>query len=104
MSHETPPLKMTSSTIPDRLCDEIKARRAIGLKKYGVLLKDAPLSRRDLLQHAKEEALDMAEYLQTLIDMEDNPKYDPPKIWPKQENRIDSIGQNGNDGDHYDKD
>ena len=104
MSHETPPYKMTSSTIPDRLCDEIKARRAMGLKKYGVLLKDATLSRRDLLQHAKEEALDMAEYLQTLIDMEDNPKYDPPKIWPKQEDRIDNIGQNGNDGDHYDKD
>ena len=33
MSHETPPLKMSGSTIPDRLCDEIKARRAMGLKK-----------------------------------------------------------------------
>ena len=70
MSHESPPLKLTRP-IPDRLCDEIKSRRAMGLKKYGVALKDAPLSRKQCLQHAKEEALDMAEYLQTLIDMED---------------------------------
>jgi hypothetical protein len=58
-------------TIPDRLIDELKERREMGLKKYGVLLKDAPLTRKQLLQHAKEEALDMAEYLQTLIDMEE---------------------------------
>ena len=57
-------------TVNDRLITEIKERRNMGLKKYGVLLKDAPLSRKDLLQHAKEEALDLAEYLQTLIDME----------------------------------
>ena len=60
---------MTES-VNDRLIAEIKQRRNMGLKKYGVLLKDAPLSRKDLLQHAKEEALDLAEYLQTLIDME----------------------------------
>ena len=56
--------------VNDRLIAELKQRRGMGLKKYGVLLKDAPLSRRQLLQHAKEEALDLAEYLQTLIDME----------------------------------
>ena len=56
--------------VNDRLIAEIKQRRGMGLNKYGVLLKDAPLSRRQLLQHAKEEALDLAEYLQTLIDME----------------------------------
>ena len=61
---------MTES-VNDRLIAEIKQRRNMGLKKYGVLLKDAPLSRKDLLQHAKEEALDLAEYLQTLIDMEE---------------------------------
>ena len=57
-------------SVNDRLITEIKERRNMGLKKYGVLLKDAPLSRKDLLQHAKEEALDLAEYLQTLIDLE----------------------------------
>jgi hypothetical protein len=69
MSHESATLKLTRP-IHDRLCDEIKQRRAMGLKKYGVSLKDATLSRKQLLQHAKEEALDMAEYLQTLIDLE----------------------------------
>ena len=59
-------------SVNDRLITEIKERRNMGLKKYGVLLKDAPLSRKELLQHAKEEALDLAEYLQTLIDMEES--------------------------------
>ena len=84
-------------TINDRLINEIKERRGMGLKKYGVLLKDAPLTRRELLQHAKEEALDLAEYLQTLIDMEQ------PKAWPESSERIDIIGHNGPTGEHYDK-
>ena len=92
---------MKQETIPDRLCEEIKQRRAMGLKKYGVLLKDSQLTRKQCLQHAKEEALDLAEYLQFLIDLEDRPECDPPKIWPTKEERIDAIGQNGNDGDHY---
>tara|TARA_R110000737_G_scaffold27419_2_gene46112 strand:+ start:538 stop:810 length:273 start_codon:yes stop_codon:yes gene_type:complete len=85
-----------SEPVNDRIITEIKQRRNMGLKKYGVLLKDAPLSRKDLLQHAKEEALDLAEYLQTLIDMEE-------PIWPETDERMDNIGPNGNDGDHYDK-
>lgn len=50
---------------------ELEARAARGLMKYGVTLADAPLSRLDALQHAKEEALDLAAYLQRLIDEED---------------------------------
>jgi len=92
---------MTQETIPDRLCEEIKQRRTMGLKKYGVLLADSQLTRKQCLQHAKEEALDLAEYLQFLIDLEDKPEFYPPKIWPTKEERIDAIGQNGNDGDHY---
>jgi len=53
------------------LTAELHARAARGLSKYGVTLADAPLSRRDVLQHAKEEALDLAAYLQRLIDEED---------------------------------
>lgn len=26
-----------------------------------------------------------------------------PEAWPESESRIDAIGQNGNDGDHYDE-
>lgn len=57
--------------ITTTLCAELSARAAAGLRKYGVALVDAPLSRRDVLQHAKEEALDLAAYLQWLIDAED---------------------------------
>ena len=86
-------IKMSES-VNDRLIAEIKQRRNMGLKKYGVLLKDAPLSRKDLLQHAKEEALDLAEYLQTLIDMEH-------QAWSASEERIDIITHNGPTGEHY---
>lgn len=42
-------------------------RSIVGLKKYGVPLAGASLSRRQLLQHALEEALDLANYLQAEI-------------------------------------
>lgn len=58
-------------TTTDKLCAELQQRREMGLRKYGTTLADAGLSRKQLLQHAKEEALDFAEYLQALIDMED---------------------------------
>lgn len=58
-------------TTTEKLAAELHKRRAMGLNKYGTTLADAGLSHRDLLQHAKEEALDLAEYLQTQIDMID---------------------------------
>ena len=66
----------------------------MGLSKYGVSIDDNQLSRAQWLQHAKEEALDMAEYLQRLIDEEIK------QDWPDEE-RIEAIGQNGGDGLHY---
>ena len=83
-----------------RLCNELQQRRVMGLSKYGTTLEDAGLSRRALLQHAKEEALDLAEYLQTCIDIEDADKSKNPD-WPKSNDRIDNIATNGNDGLHY---
>lgn len=58
-------------TTTDKLCAELQQRRNMGKAKYGTTLDDAGLSHRELLQHAKEEALDLAEYLQTQIDMID---------------------------------
>lgn len=46
-------------------------RSVVGLQKYGVTVNDNPLSRRQWLQHALEEALDLANYLQKLIQEED---------------------------------
>ena len=56
-------------TTTERLCIELQDRRKIGLNKYGTTLAEAGLTHKQLLQHAKEEALDLAEYLQTQIDM-----------------------------------
>lgn len=56
--------------IASTLCAEIQERHARGRNKYGVYLADANLSRKQVLQHAKEEALDLAAYLQWLIDRE----------------------------------
>ncbi|AMW36145.1 hypothetical protein [Xanthomonas phage XAJ2] len=39
-------------------------RSQTGINKYGVTLAAAGLTRRQLLQHALEEALDLANYLQ----------------------------------------
>ncbi len=47
---------------------EMLLQRSIaGLAKYGVTTSDNPLSLREWLQHALEEALDMANYLQAAI-------------------------------------
>ena len=46
-------------------------RSVVGLQKYGVTVNDNQLSRRQWLQHALEEALDLANYLQKLIQEED---------------------------------
>lgn len=42
-------------------------RSIVGLAKYGVTTDNNPLPLRDWLQHALEEALDMANYLQAAI-------------------------------------
>lgn len=42
-------------------------RSKIGISKYGVTLFNSGLGRRELLQHALEEALDLANYLQAEI-------------------------------------
>ena len=45
-------------------------RSIVGLQKYGTTVNDNPLSRKQWLQHALEEALDLANYLQKLIQEE----------------------------------
>ena len=44
-------------------CIDLIEREQVGIMKYGVTLTDARLSRSELLQHAREEALDLANYL-----------------------------------------
>lgn len=49
------------------LCAEIAARQAKGVQKYGTTVADNPLTLREWLQHALEEALDQAVYLKRAI-------------------------------------
>ena len=58
------------SRIEDEVCKKIQARSDVGKKKYGVTMEDAPLSRLQWLIHAQEEAMDLAVYLQKLIELE----------------------------------
>jgi len=57
-------------TTTDAVIAELRRRHAAGLETYGVPLEQSALDRRQMLQMAKEEALDLACYLQRLIDMD----------------------------------
>ena len=51
-----------------RICAEIAARQKRGIAKYGMTVAENPLSLLQWLQHAKEEALDQAIYLERMAD------------------------------------
>lgn len=48
--------------------DDIRRRQALGINKYGVTVRDNPLSFRQWLQHAYEECLDQAIYLKRAME------------------------------------
>lgn len=54
-----------------RVCALLLSRSAVGVKKYGTTLGRTDLTRKQWLTHARDEAMDMALYLQRLIEMED---------------------------------
>jgi len=68
MSIELPP----ADSCEGRIIQEIAKRRAHGLAKYGTTVERIDLTRKDWLQHAKEEALDFAVYLERLIKLEES--------------------------------
>ena len=51
---------MEPTGIEKQVCDDIAARQQLGIKKYGRTVAESP---DDMLQHAYEEALDLAVYL-----------------------------------------
>ena len=57
----------TAAAVAAKIAD----RADVGLAKYGTTVRDAGLSRLEWLIHAQEEAMDLAVYLQRLIEMED---------------------------------
>ena len=51
-----------------RVCKLIAERQMQGIEKYGTTVHANPLTLRDWLQHALEESLDHAIYLQRAIE------------------------------------
>jgi hypothetical protein len=58
------------SRIEDEVCKRIQQRAEVGKRKYGVTMETASLSQLEWLIHAQEEAMDLAVYLQKLIEAE----------------------------------
>lgn len=50
-----------------RLIGKFRARSEAGLKKYGTTLARTDLTQEDWLNHAQQEAMDLANYLEVLI-------------------------------------
>lgn len=50
------------------VCKDIADRQQLGIKKYRTTVAENPLQLKEWLNHAYEEALDMAIYLRRAID------------------------------------
>tara|TARA_R100000005_G_C4881147_1_gene132739 strand:+ start:179 stop:379 length:201 start_codon:yes stop_codon:yes gene_type:complete len=59
------------SRVEEEVCKKIMTRANIGKVKYGITMEKEELTRKAWLIHAQEEAMDLAIYLQKLIEMED---------------------------------
>lgn len=60
---------MSLSGIELAVSKDLEARQSLGLSKYGVSVENNPLSEDEWIQHAYEEALDLAVYLKRLMSM-----------------------------------
>jgi len=60
------------SKIENIVCAKITQRAALGKKKYGTTMERDDLTPLDWLKHAQEEAMDLAVYLEKLMqELED---------------------------------
>jgi len=62
------------SQVENKVVAKILSRAEVGLNKYGTTMSREDLSRLEWLRHAQEEAMDLAVYLQKLIDEEEKKK------------------------------
>jgi len=60
---------LKTDSIVDSIIDEHIKRAELGKEKYNNTLDRTDLSVLDYLQHAKEEAMDLALYLEKMIQM-----------------------------------
>lgn len=59
---------MSATGIEAKVCEDIARRQQAGIAKYGTTVEDNRLTTVQWLQHAYEEALDLAVYLRRIID------------------------------------
>jgi hypothetical protein len=59
------------SSIEEQVCFKISNRSEVGKVKYGVTMDRQDLNRLEWLKHAQEEAMDLAVYLEKLIQLEE---------------------------------
>jgi hypothetical protein len=57
------------SSVENRVRDKIKHRAEVGLNKYGVTMERTDLTPLEWLKHAQEEAMDLAVYLEKVIEL-----------------------------------
>jgi hypothetical protein len=62
---------MKTSVLLEKVITDLKTREAKGIETYGTTLDRQDLTRSEWLQHAYEEALDLALYLKKLKIEED---------------------------------
>jgi|TARA_R110000787_G_scaffold172894_2_gene285499 hypothetical protein len=60
------------SGIEEDVCFKIIKRSEMGRKKYGTTMERTDLSEIEWLKHAQEEAMDLAVYLEKLIQIKKN--------------------------------
>tara|TARA_R100001163_G_scaffold1471_1_gene2420 strand:- start:785 stop:1015 length:231 start_codon:yes stop_codon:yes gene_type:complete len=62
------------SNIEEQVCFKILKRSEVGKKKYGTTMERGDLTKLQWLKHAQEEAMDLAVYLEKIIqELEDMP-------------------------------
>ena len=64
----------TTDKIVESVMWKLKTRSEMGITKYNTTLKDSKESRLAFLRHAQEEAMDLCNYLETLIQREEQSK------------------------------
>lgn len=63
---------MTKDKTVQSVINDLNNRSELGIKKYGTTLSDNNLTHKEWLQHAYEEALDMALYLKRAMEELEN--------------------------------
>ena len=63
-------LKAQLTECEESVIQKIRQRRDAGRQKYGMPMERTDLTKRDWMRHAQEEALDLAIYLEKLIQAE----------------------------------